>query len=267
VLAFDTIYARDSAGMSNASPRTRSSSSTVSRPIRPAWRARAALAIRQEPPPDRPLDLGTITEIAVTSLACRAGGGDVVREVQCPGPRHSVDSVLEAILGAEEGRRDDLLRIAPAPGRGGRALGPALSRDPPRARSGEPRLARLTSQAARTPHADRVLVDRSPRAHEPDAASRALELRGRGSGSVDVTRASDRALVLRRTDLRRVRPLLTRSRDRALLLQQPLRRCPDCRGFGNILTFTLERVVPTPQSVLDGALDRGRTLAGLFPPS
>src|SRR6185295_16916588 len=36
----------------------------------------------------------------------------------------------------------------------------------------------------------------------------------------------------------------------------PYGACPECRGFGNILTFTLERVVPDPgKSVLEGALD------------
>jgi excinuclease ABC subunit A len=36
----------------------------------------------------------------------------------------------------------------------------------------------------------------------------------------------------------------------------PYGACPDCHGFGNILTFTIERVVPDPnKSVLNGALD------------
>ena len=208
--------------------------------------------------------VGTITEIAdhLRLLLARVG------ETWCgkcgaPVPRHSVDSVLEAILGTEgETGVTISFAIPAAPGDGVDALwARALSRGFLLARGqGSREWARLDeAKPARTRAPIEVLVDRLP----ATAANRmrlreALELAWReGSGSVDVTRASGQKLSFfdGRTCASCGRSF-PEPRPQLFSFNSPYGACPDCRGFGNILTFTLERVVPDPdKSVLEGALD------------
>ncbi len=86
----------------------------------------------------------------------------------------------------------------------------------------------------------------------------ALELAWReGSGSVDATRASGEKLSFYdgRTCATCGRSF-PEPRPQLFSFNSPYGACPECRGFGNILTFTLDRVVPDPgKSVLEGALD------------
>ena len=206
--------------------------------------------------------VGTITEIAdhLRLLLARVG------ETWCGKcgtlvPRHSVDSVLEAILGEESGVTISFA-IPAAQGDGVDTLWVrALSRGFLLARGqGSREWARLDeAKPPRTRGPIEVLVDRLP----ATAANRmrlreALELAWReGSGSVDVTRASGQKLSFfdGRTCATCGRSF-PEPRPQLFSFNSPYGACPDCRGFGNILTFTLERVVPDPgKSVLDGALD------------
>src|SRR6185503_14726655 len=103
-----------------------------------------------------------------------------------------------------------------------------------------------------------VFVDRL--AATPDNRMRlreALELAWRESlGSVEVARESGETLTFfdGRT-CARCGKTFPEPRTQLFSFNSPYGACVDCHGFGNILTFTVERVVPDPnKSVLNGAL-------------
>ncbi len=209
--------------------------------------------------------VGTITEIAdyLRLLLARLGRthcsrcGTVV-------PRHSVDTVLEAIL-AWKGEEVTLWFEQPAVlgetavalwaralGRGflrARALG---SRDPTWHRLDGPPPPRSKAPFA-------VYVDRLPAAPESRMRLReALETAWReGHGRVQVERAGGEVLSYRdgRT-CERCGRTFPEPRPQLFSFNSAYGACPECRGFGNILTFTEDRVVPHPErTVLEGALD------------
>jgi excinuclease ABC subunit A len=104
-----------------------------------------------------------------------------------------------------------------------------------------------------------VFVDRL--AATPDNRMRlreALELAWRESvGSVHVTRETGETLTFfdGRT-CARCGKTFPEPRPQLFSFNSPYGACDDCHGFGNILTFTVDRVVPDPnKSVLNGALD------------
>jgi excinuclease ABC subunit A len=231
--------------------------------------------------------IGTITELAdyLRLLMARVG------ETWCgacgaPVPRHSVDSVLETILGnggetvtistifappeapaepaATKGRRTARKKGAVAPRSDGAAdevWSRALSRGFTRARGrGQTEWARLDEPRPDSAQAPiEVFIDRLPATPENRMRLReALELAWReGTGSVEVERASGERLSFfdGRTCARCGR-VFPEPRPQLFSFNSPYGACPDCHGFGNILTFTVERVVPDPEkSVLNGALD------------
>jgi excinuclease ABC subunit A len=206
--------------------------------------------------------VGTVTELAdyLRLLLARVGEtwcsrcGNLV-------PRHSVDSVLEAILGGG-GEVTISAALAAPDGEGPEALwARALSRGFVRARGqGGREWARLDEpMPAKTAAPIEVYVDRLQATPENRMRLReALELAWReGSGSVDATRASGEKLSFYdgRTCASCGRTF-PEPRPQLFSFNSPYGACPECRGFGNILTFTLDRVVPHPdKSVLEGALD------------
>jgi len=119
----------------------------------------------------------------------------------------------------------------------------------------------LTTATALGPTADpiEVFVDRL--AATPDNRMRlreSLELAWRESlGSVQVARESGETLTFfdGRT-CARCGKSFPEPRPQLFSFNSPYGACIDCHGFGNILTFTVERVVPDPnKSILNGALD------------
>ena len=207
--------------------------------------------------------VGTVTELAdhLRLLLARVG------ETWCSHcdaavPRHSVDSVLEAILGGTGEEVTVSTTLAAAPGEGAETTwARALSRGFVRARGrGGQEWARLDEPMPEKAAAPiEVYVDRLPATPTNRMRLReALELAWReGSGNVDVARASGERLSFfdGRTCATCGRSF-PEPRPQLFSFNSPYGACPDCKGFGNILTFTLERVVPDPgKSVLEGALD------------
>ncbi len=207
--------------------------------------------------------VGTVTEIAdyLRLLLARVG------ETWCgqcgaPVPRHSVDSVLEAIMGSADGEATLSTSLVPADGEEAPGLwARALSRGFLRARgSGATEWVRLDEpMPAGTKAPIEVLVDRLHTAPENRMRLReALEVAWReGSGSVTVSRASGEthSFYDGRTCARCGRAF-PEPRPQLFSFNSPYGACPECRGFGNILTFTVDRVVPDPRkTVLEGALD------------
>jgi excinuclease ABC subunit A len=188
-------------------------------------------------------------------------------------PRHSVDSILESILanGGEEVTISAPLRSAGAESPEA-AWARALSRGFVRARlagaeptgAPAPEWSRLDEPlpegVGRRGHAEvEVLVDRLRTTPENRMRVReALELAAReGSGSVHVTQASGaRATYFDGRTCSTCGHSFPEPRPQLFSFNSPYGACPECRGFGNILTFTLARVVPDPgKSVWEGALD------------
>jgi len=206
--------------------------------------------------------VGTVTEMAdylrlllarVGETWCGACGSAV--------PRHSVDSVLEAILSVPG--EVTISAILPTSAEEGvdAAWARALTRGFLRARGrGQTEWARLDESRPRgTRLPIEVFVDRLPATLENRMRLReGLELAWReGSGSVEVSRASGDHLSFHdgRTcpSCGRIFP---EPRPQLFSFNSPYGACPECRGFGNILTFTLERIVPDPgKTVLEGAID------------
>jgi excinuclease ABC subunit A len=209
--------------------------------------------------------VGTTTEIAdyLRLLLARVG------RTQCSGcgtvvPRHSVDTVLEAILalGGEEVALWFEVSVAPREtlaalwtrtlARGFLRARGAESRDRAWHRLDEPPPPRLKGPIA-------VLVDRLPAT--PGSRMRlreGLETAWReGHGCVQVERADGE--VLRYRDGRtceRCGRTFPEPRPQLFSFNSAYGACSACRGFGNILTFTEARVVPHPErTVLEGALD------------
>ncbi|HEY7728767.1 MAG TPA: excinuclease ABC subunit UvrA, partial [Candidatus Eisenbacteria bacterium] len=209
--------------------------------------------------------VGTATEIAdyLRLLVARVGQtvcgrcGTVV-------PRHSVETVLAAIL-ALDGEEVTLWFEMPAlegedrPALWSRALGrgflrarSARGRDAAWRRLDEPPPAGLKAPLA-------VLVDRLLAVPGNRMRLReGLETAWReGHGRVQVERGSGETLAFRdgRT-CERCGRTFPEPRPQLFSFNSAYGACPDCRGFGNILTFTEDRVVPHPErSVLEGALD------------
>jgi excinuclease ABC subunit A len=207
--------------------------------------------------------VGTVTEIAdyLRLLLARVG------ETQCGScgtivPRHSVDSVLEAVLRAAGEEVTVALTLRADSGERlsqvwERALARGFLRARPRGTADWRRLDGPMPAGATGPL--RVLVDRLRATPENRMRLReALELAWReGSGQLEVERESGE--VLSYADGRvceRCARSFPEPRPQLFSFNSPYGACPECKGFGNILTFTLDRVVPNPgRSVLDGALD------------
>jgi len=223
-----------------------------------------ALAIRQGAAPQTGRStVGTVTEMAdyLRLLLARVG------ETWCGScgsavPRHSIDSVLEAILSVP-GEEVTISAVLPevagesADGVWARALSRGFLRARGRGARDWSRLDEGRPRGAKAPI--EVFVDRLPAILENRMRLReALELAWReGAGSVEVTRASGERLSFYdgRTCPRCGR-VFPEPRPQLFSFNSPYGACPDCRGFGNILTFMLERVVPDPgKTVLEGAID------------
>jgi len=210
--------------------------------------------------------VGTVTELSDYLRLLLARVGETwCRVCEAPVPRHSVDTVLEAIL---RGPGEEVVISVALPEREGedletlwaRALGRGFLRARSSARSGAGAWARLDEpMPAKLKAPLEILVDRLEATLENRMRLReALELAWReGSGSVQVARASGDTLTF--YDGRtcpRCRRSFPEPRPQLFSFNSAYGACPDCRGFGNILTFTLERVVPDPgKTVLEGALD------------
>ncbi|MGE5177161.1 MAG: excinuclease ABC subunit UvrA [Hyphomicrobiales bacterium] len=207
--------------------------------------------------------VGTVTEIAdyLRLLVARVG------ETRCSScrnvvPRHSIDSVLEATLRHEGEEVSVVVTLHAAPGERPpavweRALSRGFLRGKPRGADDWLRLDEPLPASAKGPI--RVLVDRLRAVPENRMRLReALELGWReGEGKLDIERPGGESLSYADG---RVCPTCGRTfpepRPQLFSFNSPYGACPDCKGFGNILTFTLERVVPDPgKTILEGALD------------
>ncbi|MBI4364776.1 MAG: excinuclease ABC subunit UvrA [Candidatus Latescibacteria bacterium] len=215
--------------------------------------------------------VGTVTEIAdhLRLLLARIGE-TVCGRCGTKVPRHSVDSVLEAILarGPEEvtlwfelnGRAGESAQEL-------RAL--ALGRGFIRARSGAAARSgasptpgpwvRLDEPMPRCEKPLHVFVDRLPAIPANRMRLReSLESAWReGHGRVSVERASGETLryhdgrTCERCGREFPEPI-----PQLFSFNSPYGACPECKGFGNVLTFTTRKIVPDPgKSVLEGALD------------
>ena len=215
--------------------------------------------------------VGTVTEIAdhLRLLLARVG------ETRCGNcgtvvPRHSVDSVLEATLrtGGEVAVSAPIKVGGPGgPGNPGteerladvwaRALGRGLLRARPR---GAKEWLRLDEPPpATSARAIQVLIDRLRATPENRMRLReAIELAWReGDGTLEIESAGGETFTY--ADGRvceRCGRVFPEPRPQLFSFNSPYGACAECKGFGNILTFTLDRVVPDPgKSVLEGALD------------
>ena len=211
--------------------------------------------------------VGTVTEIADYLRLLLARVGETwCSTCKAPVPRHSVDSILESILAS--GGEEVTISAPLSPGAGESDEGAwarALSRGFLRARlAGHAAWSRLDEPAPKAAagsraHGIEVLVDRlSTTAENRMRVREALELAAReGNGSVHVTRASGaRTTYFDGRTCSGCGRSFPEPRPQLFSFNSPYGACPECRGFGNILTFTLARVVPDPgKSVLEGALD------------
>jgi excinuclease ABC subunit A len=210
--------------------------------------------------------VGTVTEIAdyLRLLLARVG------ETRCSRcgeavPRHSVDSVLEAALRFSG---EELIVATTLPARPGerppevwaRALAAGFLRGQPR--DGDQWLRLDEPLPPRSKGPIRILVDRLQASIENRMRLReAIELAWReGEGRLDLERpSSPGAGVLRFADGRtcaKCGRTFPEPRPQLFSFNSPYGACPECKGFGNVLTFTLDRVVPHPEkTVREGALD------------
>ena len=207
--------------------------------------------------------VGTVTELAdyLRLLLARVG------ETRCGRcghavPRHSLDSVLEAVLRTGGEEVSVWIVFAARPGESPAALwARALSRGFLRARArgtdGWLRLDEPPPPKLRAPI--EILVDRlRPSPEQRMRLREALEHAWReGDGRVTVERASgERATYADGRVCEGCGRTFPEPRPQLFSFNSPYGACPECRGFGNVLTFTRERVVPHPEkSVNNGALD------------
>ncbi len=208
--------------------------------------------------------VGTVTEVAdhLRLLLARVGE-TICGQCGTKVPRHSVDSVLEAILGrgpAEVTIRFDL------PAHTGekpkdlwaRALARGFVRARPAGSTGGwNRLDEPMPKGAKA--SIQVYVDRiAPQPSNRMRLRESLEIAWReGHGRLFVEQANGETLryhdgrTCERCGREFPEPL-----PQLFSFNSPYGACPECRGFGNILTFTLRRVVPDPgMTLLEGALD------------
>ena len=206
--------------------------------------------------------VGTITEIAdyLRLLLARIG------ETRCGNcgtvvPRHSVDSVLEATL-RTGGDVTVATVLAPRTGEKfaalwSRALARGLLRARPQKSSAWLRLDEAPPPGLSGPI--QVQIDRLRAAPENRMRLReAIELAWReGEGKLEIEHAGGETLSYADGRVcQRCGRSFPEPRPQLFSFNSPYGACPECKGFGNILTFTLERVVPDPgKSVLEGALD------------
>jgi excinuclease ABC subunit A len=205
--------------------------------------------------------VGTITEMAdhLRLLLARVGE-TICGRCGTKVPRHSVDSVLEAILARGPGEVTIWFEMPAHPGEKPKDLwARALARGFVRARAAATwsRLDEGMPRGAKAPI--QVYVDRVSPTQEHRARLReSLEIAWReGHGRVfvefpdgDVLRYHD-GRTCERCGREFPEPL-----PQLFSFNSPYGACPECRGFGNILTFTLRRVVPDPgKTLLEGALD------------
>ncbi|HYQ96372.1 MAG TPA: excinuclease ABC subunit UvrA, partial [Candidatus Eisenbacteria bacterium] len=232
--------------------------------------------------------VGTVTEIAdhLRLLLARVGE-TICSRCGTKVPRHSVDSVLEAVLarGREEvtlwfelpvdrgeGAKELWARAlargfvrarpgsAASPGSGKTtrtAASPGSRKAAASARPGWARLDEPPPRGLKPPI--HVYVDRLLPAPENRTRLReSLEIAWReGHGRVFVEREGGDTLCYHdgRTCERCGREF-PEPLPQLFSFNSPYGACPECRGFGNVLTFTLRRIVPNPgKSVLEGALE------------
>ena len=214
--------------------------------------------------------VGTITEVAdYLRLLLARVGITVCGKCGTTVPRHSVDSVLEAILGLGPDEEVTIWFELPAAGGESAAVlwARALARGFLRARSGgvasakAPRAwLRLDEPRPRGALAPlQVYIDRLKAAPENRMRIReSLESAWReGHGRLSVERETGE--TLRYHDGRTCEHCgheFPEPLPQLFSFNSPYGACPECRGFGNILTFTLRKVVPDPErSVQAGAID------------
>ena len=207
--------------------------------------------------------VGTVTEVAdhLRLLLARVGE-TICGRCGTRVPRHSVDSILEAILARGEEEITIWFELPAGPKERSKDLwARALARGFVRARgAGSESWARLDEAAPRglklplQIHVDRL----RPSPEHRMRLRESLEIAWReGHGRVVVEPAEGERRVYHDG-----RTCETCGREFPEPLPQlfsfnsPYGACPECRGFGNILTFTLRRVVRDPGKTLrEGALD------------
>ncbi|HXF59400.1 MAG TPA: excinuclease ABC subunit UvrA [Candidatus Saccharimonadales bacterium] len=207
--------------------------------------------------------VGTVTEVSDHLRLLLARVGDTI----CGGcgtrvPRHTVDSVLEAILdrGADEITISFEMPVHPKE-KAKDLWARALERGFVRARGpGERAWARLDEPMPRGMKLPiRIYVHRiAPTSENRTRLRESLEIAWReGHGRVFVERGDEETLCYHdgRTCERCGREF-PEPLPQLFSFNSPYGACPECRGFGNILTFTLRRVVRDPgKTLLEGALD------------
>ncbi len=265
-LAFDTIYAEGQRRyVECVSTYAKQFLDRLPRPEYDSIEGLApALAIRQGAAAQTGRStVGTVTELAdyLRLLLARVG------ETRCGRcghavARHSLDSVLEAVLRADgEEVTVSVVLAGHGPASAAalweRALARGFLRARPHGTDAWLRLDEAPPPGRRTPI--EVLVDRTRAVPENRMRIReALEHAWReGEGRVTVERASgERAVYADGRVCESCGRSFPEPRPQLFSFNSPYGACPECRGFGNVLTFTLERVVPHPdKTLLEGALD------------
>jgi len=267
-LAFDTIYAEGQRRyVECVSTYAKQFLERLPRPDYDSIEGLApALAIRQGAAAQTGRStVGTVTEIAdhLRLLLARVGE-TICGQCGTKVPRHSVDSVLEAILARGPGEVTIWFTLPAYPGEKAKDLwARALARGFVRARpeaGPAPAWSRLEEAMPRGTRARiQVYVDRiAPSPENRMRLRESLEVAWReGHGRVFVEQAEGETLCYHdgRTCERCGREF-PEPLPQLFSFNSPYGACPECRGFGNILTFTLRRVVPDPgKTLLEGALD------------